>query len=191
MAAFRILIPRGAVIDPHSTTESDLARQTAAGSPDAMAALYRSHAGSLCRLAQRLTGSREDAEDIVHDLFVGLPEAIRSYEGRGNLQGWLKRVTIRLALMRLRSQRRRQEITLTADEPARTQQAAPDDSGQWDLDRAVDKLPYTLRVVLLLRQAEGHTHDEIAALVGITPAASRARFSRAVKHLKRILRGHT
>ena len=50
-----------------------------AGRPDALAALYREHGAALYRLAYRLTGSRHDAEDVVHDMFVGLPEALRRY----------------------------------------------------------------------------------------------------------------
>ena len=78
-----------------------------AGSPDALAALYREHGHALYRLAYRLVGTREDAEDVVHDVFVGLPEALGRYQERGSFAGWLKRVTARLALMRLRTRTRR------------------------------------------------------------------------------------
>jgi RNA polymerase sigma factor (sigma-70 family) len=67
---------------------------------------------ALFRLAYRLVGAREDAEDVVHDVFVGLPEALGRYEERGSFGGWLKRVTARVALMRLRSGKRRREVGL-------------------------------------------------------------------------------
>src|SRR6266545_3734721 len=81
-----------------------------AGSPDTLAVLYQDHGAALYRLAYRLTGTREDAEDVVHDVFVGLPEALRRYEERGSLEAWLKRVTARVALMRLRRRRRQREV---------------------------------------------------------------------------------
>src|SRR5690242_2683633 len=83
-----------------------------AGRPEALAFLYREHGAALFRLAYRLTGTREDAEDVVHDVFVGLPEALEQYDERGKLTSWLKRVTARVALMRLRASRRRREVAL-------------------------------------------------------------------------------
>jgi len=87
-------------------------RQVAAGSTDALAALYRLHAPSLFRLARRMTASVQDAEDALHDLFVGLPESLHKYDERGSLQGWLKRVLVRLVLMHHRAARRRREVDL-------------------------------------------------------------------------------
>ena len=55
-----------------------------AGSPDALSAPYLEHGGAVIRLAYRLVGAREDAEDTVHDAFVGLPVALRRYEERGS-----------------------------------------------------------------------------------------------------------
>ena len=53
-----------------------LIAEARAGSPDALSALYLEHGVALFRLAYRLVGAREDAEDVVHDVFVGLPEAL-------------------------------------------------------------------------------------------------------------------
>ncbi len=181
---------RGSAISPDSAAESQLVHQVAAGSSDALAALYRLHAAPLFRLARRMTSSVEDAEDVVHDLFVGLPESIHKYHERGSLQGWLKRVVVRLALMRLRTTRRRREVAL--DDEASTDSAPQTVDGvSWDVQRAMELLPDDLRAVLVLRQAEQYTHREIAGLLGITPGASRVRLSRAVKLLKTALRGRT
>src|SRR6059036_838784 len=93
---------------------ASLIAEARAGSPDALSALYLEHGAALFRLAYRLVGGREDAEDVVHDVFVGLPEALRRYEERGSFGGWLKRVTARVALMKLRSGKRRREVTVTS-----------------------------------------------------------------------------
>lgn len=71
-------------MSPGAEQVAELIRQTAAGVPEGIAGLYRLYSGHLLRLGWRLTGSRHDAEDIVHDLFLGLPEAIRSFEHRGS-----------------------------------------------------------------------------------------------------------
>ncbi len=180
---------RGSVISPDSTEESQLIRRVAAGSSDALAAFYRLHAASLFRLARRMTSSVEDAEDVVHDLFVGLPESIQKYDGRGSFQGWLKRVLVRLVLMHHRAARRRREVGLEEEVSTPSPAQTVDDGVRWDMQRAMETLPDDLRAVLVLRQAEQYTHREIAGLLGITPGASRVRLSRAVKLLKTALRG--
>jgi DNA-directed RNA polymerase specialized sigma24 family protein len=58
---------------------ASLIAEARAGSPDAPSALYREHGAGLFRLAYRLVGAREDAENVVHDVFVGLPEALQHY----------------------------------------------------------------------------------------------------------------
>src|SRR2546426_12014227 len=84
-----------------SEAQIDAART---GDPEALASLYRTHGAVLYRLAYRLTGTAQDAEDVVHDVFVGLPKALGRYEERGSFASWLKRVTARVAL---RSEERR------------------------------------------------------------------------------------
>ena len=143
------------------------------------------------RLARRLSVSVEDAEDVLHDLFVGLPEAIRKFDGRGSLEGWLKRVLVRLAFMRQRAQRRRREVAYDDEMPASTDRYIPDESKTWDLQRVLAGLPDDLRAVLVLRQTEGYSHSDIAALLGISAGASRVRLSRAVKLLRAAVRGGT
>jgi RNA polymerase sigma-70 factor (ECF subfamily) len=59
------------------------------------------------------------------------------------------------------------------------------------VQRVMAGLPEDLRAVLVLRQTEGCSHREIAAMLGITPGASRVRLSRAVKLLRAALRGRT
>src|SRR5260370_3945380 len=86
-----------------------LIAEARAGSPDALSALYLEHGAALFRLAYRLVGAREDAEDVVHDVFVGLPDALPRYPERGSFAAGLKRVTARVTLMRLRSSQRPRE----------------------------------------------------------------------------------
>src|SRR6266436_7497886 len=98
-------------------SSASLIAEARAGSPNALSALYLEHGVALFRLAHRLVGAREDAEDVVHDVFVGLPEALGRYEERGSFGGWLKRVTARVALMRLRARNRRREVAMEVTLP--------------------------------------------------------------------------
>lgn len=154
------------------------------GSPEALASLYREHGPALYRLAYRLTGTREDAEDVVHDVFVGLPEALANYEERGKFTSWLKRVAARTALLRLRSLQRRCEVSLNvADQRPRP----PADANVIALQDAVNSLPDSLRVVIVLKEVEGYSHGEVAELLGISVGASRVRAARALARLRKAL----
>jgi RNA polymerase sigma-70 factor (ECF subfamily) len=167
-------------------SSASLIAEARAGSPDALSALYLEHGAALFRLAYRLVGAREDAEDVVHDVFVGLPNALRRYEERGSFAAWLKRVTARAALMRLRSGKRRREVTL--DDAA--SQAEPSVASERDgLEAAVNTLPENLRAVLVLKEIEGYGHAEIALLLGISEGASRVRLTRALERLRNELEG--
>jgi RNA polymerase sigma-70 factor (ECF subfamily) len=166
-------------VDPAS-----LAEQARTGSAGALGGLYRLYGRPLFRLAYHLTGSKEDAEDVVHDVFVGLPEALQRYEERGRLDAWLKRLTARVALMKLRARRRRAAIRLEEDEAVSVLQRGPESS---ELQAAVGALPMPLRSVLVLKEIEGYSHSEIAAMLGISTVASRVRLMRAMARLRRIL----
>lgn len=168
-------------------TSDEILRRARAGDPEGLAALYDHHAAALYRTAYRLSGSRPDAEDIVHDLFIGLPEALRRYEEQGNLRAWLTRVVVRLALMRARADRRRRTVPiLEADNVASTRRTdAPLEHE--DVRTAVMALPPGLRVVFTLRQVEGFSHEEIGGMLGISAGASRVRLTRAIQLLRRLL----
>jgi RNA polymerase sigma-70 factor, ECF subfamily len=173
------------VQDP--STDQHLARRTRDGSMDALGALYERHAPMLHRLAYGLLGSAEDAEDLVQDLFVGLPEALRRYEERGRLDGWLRTVAARMALMRIRARNRTQPLTPDASAP-RT--SPPEDrlAARVTLDAALSGLSDTLRVVFVLKEVEGYSHAEIADMLGIREGTSEVRLHRATRALRTLLR---
>ncbi|MCA0374557.1 MAG: sigma-70 family RNA polymerase sigma factor [Gemmatimonadetes bacterium] len=168
---------------PHAARSIDtadpLVARVTAGDGEALGVLYDRYAARLLRVAWRLVGTREDAEDVLHDLFVGLPEALRRYHDRGRLEGWLVQCTARVALMRLRARRRRPERALTdADDGIAA--SRPDLAPELrELEARIARLPDPLRAVFVLRQIEGCTHDEIAATLGISVGNSRVRLSRA------------
>jgi RNA polymerase sigma-70 factor (ECF subfamily) len=159
------------------------------GSVDALGRLYARHADAVYGLARRVTGSDEEAEEVLQDVFVGLPRAARSYDERGRFASWLKRVVVRASLMRLRSARRKREAPLAAvagaaeAAGAATAQERPID--RIALERLVARLPEPLRVVFVLREIEGYTHAEIGQLLGISAGNSAVRLNRAWAALRK------
>lgn len=162
--------------DAHESDESLCLPAVAAGSTEALARLYRDHAEAVFRVAFRITRSRSDAEDVLHDVFLGLPRALRAYREEGRFAAWLRRIAVRTALMRLRAHRRRREEPLEAtDTPAAP--AAPE--ARLAMEALLRQMPESLRVVLVLKEIEGYSHAEIAELLGISPGASAVRLVRA------------
>lgn len=165
-----------------------LIRQTRSGSMEALGDLYGRYAERVYRMALRILGSPAEAEDVLQDVFVGLPSALRRFDEEHDLGPWLTRVAARVALSRVRSTGRRDQR-----EQSYASELSPDTpSVQVDrrllLERALEEVPELLRPVLLLKEVEGYSHDEIADLLSITPGASAVRLHRALKILRQALR---
>src|SRR6185436_10031627 len=162
--------------EPPIPDEAEIVAETRAGSPAALALVYEEHAGRMLAVAYRLLQSREDAEDVVHDVFVGLPEALRRYEERGAFASWLRKVTARVALARLRQRSERDPVSLEdVGEPAQRQR---DVEGMLSLEQAMKALSPSLRAVVVLREIEGFSHAEVAELLDISVGASEVRLHR-------------
>jgi len=157
------------------------------GDLDALDALFHRHASALLNLARRITGSAVDAEDVVQDLFVGLPMAVRRYAERGSFGAWLRTVTVRLALDRVRRRTRRHEVALDLAGEQTAVSETPE--VRWDLEGAIAALPDDLRMVFVLKEVEGFSHAEIGRLLGIRTGTSEVRLHRAVRALRRALGG--
>lgn len=167
-------------------TASELAEVIASarhGSPTALGMLYRWFAPDLLRLATRLLASHADAEDVVHDLFVGLPEHLARYDERGRVRAWLRATTVGMVRMRVRKETRRADV-LAREVTVPQSVTGADPATRLALEQAVNALPESLRLVFVLKQWEGYSHDEIATLLNISAGAARVRHSRALDTLR-------
>jgi RNA polymerase sigma-70 factor, ECF subfamily len=172
--------------DDPSSDEAALVAAARGGSTQALGALFGLHARAVHATAYRLTGDVQDAEDVLQDVFVMLPDALHGYEERGRFGAWLKRLATLTALMRVRGRSRRREAGADALEvlPARP---APDPVDQLAARRALETLPDGLRTVWVLKEVEGYSHAEIGEMLGITSGNSAARLFRAWKVLRAAL----
>lgn len=169
--------------------ERDLVRLTREGSLDALGELYVRYGEEVYRTAYRITGSEADAEDVLQDIFVGLRDALRTFDLGRPLAPWLSRVAVRTTLTHLRSRSRRQRRHAMA-QPDRLAVGWVDATtlNRIALDRALEKMPLSLRTVLVLREVEGYSHGEIGDLLGISSAASATRLTRALKFIRAEMR---
>jgi len=154
------------------------------GEPEALGEVYDRYAGTVFKIAYGLLRDPAESEDLVHDVFVGLSRAVRTFEARGSFEAWLKRVTARAALMKLRRQRVSRGYVWRQ---RRLQPGAKSDTSvteRLDLERALGALPPALRAVFVLKEVHGYSHAEIAELLGITINAAKARLHRARRGLR-------
>ena len=178
------MIPASSDAPPYAELdEATLVRSVRAGDVNALAEVYRRFGQALMAVAFRLLRSKEAAEDVLHDVFVGLPEAVRKYDERGKFGSWLKQVTARVALSVIRH-----EETANRLAPDVAPQSEIDVHTRMTVDSAVARLPSSLRAVLVLKEIEGFTHAEIASMLGISKGASEVRLHRALGQLREMLK---
>lgn len=172
-----------------TTPDPGLLAAARAGKAEALRELFQRYGQQMLDVAYRVTGTTHDAEDVVQDLFVGLPEALRAYSGRGALGAWLRRLTTRTSLIWLRQERRRgiryERLAAEADTEVRPSAV----EARLTLERALSRMPEDLRSVYVLKEVEGYGHADIAELLGITRNASETRLHRARAFLRDRLRG--
>jgi len=158
------------------------------GDPGALADVYGTHGEAVYRLAFRLTESAADAKDVMQDVFLALPEALRTYDGSKSFDRWLMTVASRTALLKMRVRRRRREVGLGVIGGLVQSRREMPIVDRLELERAIGRLPESLRTVFVLKEIQGFSHEEIAELLGIRRGASEVRFFRARLLLQRWLR---
>lgn len=171
------------LVEPTQSTQL-LIEAAGAGNRAALGQLYEAHGEMVYRVAYRLTESWADAQDVMQQVFLGLPEAVRSYEGRGSFEGWLVQVTTRTALMRFRERRRRREVSITSNAGRTATAESEPEIEQLALDEALEALSPEQRAVFTLKVIEGYTHEEVGMILGISNVASRGRLHRALRTLR-------
>lgn len=174
-----------------------------AGSNDAYETLVRSTGTRLLAVARRIVGSEEDARDVLQDAYASAFKAIGRFEGNAKLSTWLHRIVVNMALMKLRSRKRKPEEPIDALLPAfqenghqATAAVEWSDGADVALERTetrefvraqIDTLPETYRTVLLLRDIEEMSTADVAAMLGTTENAVKIRLHRARQALRALL----
>ncbi|WP_184094186.1 RNA polymerase sigma factor [Sphingopyxis panaciterrulae] len=189
--------------DPRELSDLELASRIAARDRAAVRIVTERNNQRLFRVAWSVLKQREEAEDVVQSTYMRGFAAIGSFAGRSSLSTWLTRIAINEALGRARAaQRRRRRLDATSvvdlndyrnslmrgsmqgDKPdaelARGQIRAM-------MEAAIERLPQEFRTVFVLREVEGLSVEETAALLAIAPATVKTRCLRARRRLQQLL----
>jgi len=154
--------------------------------------------------ARRILGNEQDAADAVQEAMLGAFKNIETFDGRSRLSTWITRIVINKCLMKLRTRRRRPETSIEPllpkfkedGHPTRwTARWQPEDTFEKSrllalVREKIDELPNQYREVLLLRDIQQLSTDDVAAALGDTPNAVKVRLHRARQAPKALLDPH-
>jgi RNA polymerase sigma-70 factor, ECF subfamily len=193
-AVTAISMPLVPLRDERTEVDAELVERLRAGDRRAVEEVYVAHHGAIRRFAQRLVGDEASAEDIVHEAFLALPRAIRTFRGEGTLRAFLIGVAVNHSRRHIRSAINRRRATERLTD--REQLAPRSIDGTDELVRlrlanallaALDELPIDQRVVFVLCEVEQRTSVEVSAIVGAPEGTVRTRLFHAKRKLRELL----
>ena len=150
-------------------------------------------------LAVRITRSREDAEEILQDVFITVFNKIDSFKGESAFSSWLYRVTVNTAFMKLRKRKKHASVELDARIPS-TNGWTMDRSDSCDinymtsrhqlrheLEEAISKLPDEYKLIFVLRDVDGLSNQEVGEVLSLSVPAVKSRLHRSRSMLRKRL----
>jgi RNA polymerase sigma-70 factor (ECF subfamily) len=183
--------------------ESGLVAQCRQGDPDAFARLVALHEHMVFNLALRLTGDPEEARDVSQDVFLQVYRMLPRFEGRSSLKTWVYRIVVNQCHNRQRWWKRRKKDRsrpiedLTPADEARLSESSTETQNPYEEIRrreqgravqvALLALSFEHRAILLLREVEGLSVEQVAESLALPQGTVKSRLSRAREALRRQL----
>ncbi len=177
--------------------EAALIQRCAAGDDSAFAELVAEHQRMVVQLAMNLLGDRDEALDLSQDVFIRVFRTIGQFRGQSALRTWIYRIAVNQARNRHRFWRRRRrsdQVSLDAHVEAHGDFQCGAESGPdrilaqkelaARLKDALDALPFDQRTVVVLREVDGLSYDEIAFSLGVAVGTVKSRLTRARQTLR-------
>ena len=182
-----------------AAADFDLLASLRRGEVGALAALAERYGSTIYRLAFGVTRNQADAEEVLQDVLLTLARKSASFEGRSALGSWIYRIATNAALNKRRGKRLELETSLEellptfeadghragdrtyilADWSQNPEEELLCDERRRVLERAIDSLPDNYRAVLILRDVEELTNEEVAALLDESVSSVKSRLHRA------------
>ena len=177
-------------------TEQELVRAAAGGDTEAFERLVRTYENKIYSLAFRMCGSADDASDIAQEAFLAAWRGLPSFRGDSGFATWLYRLTSNAAIDYLRRQKKErgdmslddEDLGLDAvDTGPGPQDAAERTEVRTAVAAGLQQLSEGHRQVLVLREIQGLSYEEIADVLEVDLGTVKSRISRARSALRKIL----
>lgn len=172
------------------------------GDANAFEVIVRAYEKNVYNIALRMTSDREDALDISQEAFLKAYHSLHTYRGEGSFSVWLYRIVSNTCLDFMRSRSRRNEVSLSVEDESgeTTELEIRDDSLSPErlyerkltreaLQKGLMRLPEDQRKILLLREIQGLSYEEIARVLSIEGGTVKSRIYRARRKLCEYLAG--
>ena len=174
--------------------EDRLVARCRAGDLDAFGQVYAEHERHVFRYAYHLLGQRDDADDVKQETFLRAYRAISGFRSDCSMRTWLLRICANLCRDRVKSRERRPEVlfdpqttpdSMIADDHVVDPQDAVEKSfARRTLYRAMRGMPAEQREIIILRDLEEMSYEEIAEVLGCSRPSVKLRLFRARRRLK-------
>jgi RNA polymerase sigma-70 factor (ECF subfamily) len=173
----------------NTLSEQELVRGCQQSKPHAQELVYSRYADYLFRVGYRYLRDVAETEDALIITFTKAFKHISDfhYKGDGSLKGWIKKILINEALMRLRKKYSFNLLERVDDHEVETSLEILTELEAEDIYKTIDQLPEGYRTVFHLHVVEGYSHEEIGQMLSITDSTSRSQLFKAKAHLKKIL----
>jgi RNA polymerase sigma-70 factor (ECF subfamily) len=172
------------------------------GDSDAFRTLVERHSRSVFRLAFRMTGNEQDAEDVVQESMLRAYKQLAKFDDRASFGTWLYRIAANYSLDLVRARKRRSQnqplapaggeeldnpvLTVPSPDP-NPERIALSGEVRERLTAAMDDLSATERSAFVLRHFEGMSIEDVGRVLGCQPGAAKHSVFRAVQKLRRAL----
>ncbi len=181
-------------------TDASFVAKARSGDADAFRVLVERHSRALFRVAFRMTGNQQDAEDVVQESFLRAYKQLGKFDERATFGTWLYRIAANCSLDTMRARKRRSEhvtsgsdndaaevvLSLPSSEPTPERMALSGEVRRRVLE-AMDDLSATERTAFVLRHFEGMCIEEVSRVLECQPGAAKHSVFRAVQKLRRSL----
>jgi RNA polymerase sigma-70 factor (ECF subfamily) len=180
---------------PVWSREEDLVVRHRYGDPEAFAEVYARFSELVFNLSWRLSGDREEAADLTQEVFVRVYRHLGRFQGRSSLETWIYRVTVNHCRSRLgrrswgwwRGRAAEERVQETADWRRNPEEKALAAAEERRLVGALRRLPSPFREVVVLRDVEELSYQEIAEVLGVRLGTVRSRLARGRQRLRAML----
>jgi RNA polymerase sigma factor (sigma-70 family) len=155
--------------------------------------LYSLYSRAMYNICYRMTGQKEEAEDMLQESFTYAFSKLGSFRFESSFGAWLKRIVVNTCINHLKKKKVDLVYTEQHNDPAPEDEFVDYAEISFKVDsvmQAMEKLPQGYRVVFSLYLLEGYDHAEISDILGISESTSKSQFLRAKQRIKEILMSH-
>jgi RNA polymerase sigma-70 factor (ECF subfamily) len=181
-----------------------LLKKSKNGQPDAFERLIAEHQKRVYNIALRMLGNPEDASDAAQEVFIRVFKSLHGFKGQSSFSTWIFRITKNVCLDELRKRKRRNFISIDKeidygdgavklqieDERFTPEESAERAELSYNVRNSIAKLPEQHRILIILRDIQNFSYDEIARILQIPDGTVKSRINRARKALREIINGN-